>query len=92
MNVPVDVLANFNTVGGIKPTYVRLEDEQHQLHTHKIEDIIYTKDEKYAGIAALVFGCNIIIDNCKTLIKLRYQIESHTWVMVGDATRKEMQR
>lgn len=84
MNVPVDVVATFNTIGGVKPTYVRLEDEQHRLHTHKIEDILYTKDEKYAGISALLFCCNIMNDNCKQMIKLRYQINSHTWMLVNN--------
>ena len=83
MNVPVDVLATFNTIGGVKPTYVRLEDREHQLHTHKIEDIIYIKDERYAGITALLFCCNIAIGDCKQMIKLRYQVDSHTWVLVN---------
>ncbi len=85
MNVPVDVLATFNTIGAIKPTYVRLEDKEHMLHTHKIEDILYTKEEKYAGIAAMIFCCNIRSDDCKKMIKLRYQIETHTWVLVSSS-------
>lgn len=83
MNVPVDVLATFNTIGKIRPTYVRLEDREHMLHTHKIEDVLYTKEEKYAGIAAMLFCCNIEQNDCKQMIKLRYQIESHTWVLVS---------
>ncbi len=82
MNMPVDVMATFNTVGGIKPNFVRLEDKEHKVHTHKIENILYTKDEKYAGIPTLVFCCNIMIDNCLKMIKLRYQIDSHTWVLL----------
>ena len=47
--VAVDANATFNPLGEIKPMYVRLEDEEHQLHTYKIQSISNVKEEKYAG-------------------------------------------
>lgn len=55
--LPVDVNATFNTIGDIKPIYIRLEDGQHQLHTYKISGIEYSKDDKRAGINTIIFVC-----------------------------------
>ena len=45
MNVTIDANATFNPLGEIKPLYVRLEDENHELHTYKIESIEQVKEE-----------------------------------------------
>ena len=58
-HMPVDVIATFNVQGKIKPNYIRLEDENHALQTYKIESIVFSREENYAGISTLVFGCNI---------------------------------
>jgi hypothetical protein len=48
--IPVDVNATFNTIGNIKPVYVRIENEHHELHTYKIQTIEFYKEENKAGI------------------------------------------
>lgn len=48
MNISIDANATFNPLGDIKPIYVRIEDESHELHTYKIEEVKRTKDEKFA--------------------------------------------
>lgn len=83
MNVPVDVIATFNTFGKIKPNYIRLEDEQHQLQTYKIETIDQIKEERYAGMAMLLFFCSVAVDDLLQVIKLRYCINTHKWMLVG---------
>ena len=55
LHMPVDVIATFNVQGKIKPNYIRLEDENHLLHTYKIENIIFSKEEKYGGIPVYTF-------------------------------------
>lgn len=82
MNMPVDVIATFNTCGKIKPNYVRLEDNDHMLHTYKIVDIEYDKEEKYAGTSTLLYCCNIQVNNCLQQIKIKYHIATHQWVLV----------
>ena len=44
MRIPIDVIATFNTLGKIKPNYIRLEDEEHQLRTFRVEQVEYTTD------------------------------------------------
>ncbi len=81
-HMPVDVIATFNVQGRIKPNYIRLEDENHVLQTYKIENIVFSKEENFAGIPALVFCCNIQIEDCLRTIQVKYHIKTHQWVLV----------
>ena len=81
-HMPVDVIATFNVQGKIKPNYIRLEDDSHALQTYKIENIVYSKEEKYAGVSTLVFCCNIKPGNTMQMINIKYHIKTHQWVIV----------
>ncbi len=83
MTINIDVNATFNPVGDIKPVYVRLEDENHELHTYKIQSINQTKDEKYSGINARVFYCSILESEIAKEIVIRYHFQSHKWTLIG---------
>ena len=83
MNMPVDVVATFNTQGKIRPDYIRLEDEEHSLHTYKIKNIEYTKEETLAGIHSILFVCYISIQEIHQQIKLKYIIDTHKWMFVN---------
>ena len=80
--LPVDVNATFNTVGGIKPIYIRLEDDGHKLHTYKISGIEYTKEDKKGGINTIIFVCYIEDEGIKKQLKLSYNLSSHKWVLL----------
>ena len=88
-HMPVDVVATFNVQGKIKPNYIRLEDEAHSLQTYKIESILFSREEKYAGIPVLLFCCNIIRNDCTQMIKIKYHIKTHQWVLVNEGTPRE---
>lgn len=83
-HMPVDVVATFNVQGKIKPNYIRLEDANHALQTYKIENIVYNKEENFAGIPVLVFGCNIRLGDCMQMINIKYHIKTHQWVLVQE--------
>lgn len=83
MHIPVDVIATFNVQGKIKPNYIRLEDEDHTLRTYKIENIVYSKEEKYSGIPVLLFCCSIVRGDCLQMINIKYHIKTHQWVLVN---------
>lgn len=85
--MPVDVIATFNVQGNIKPNYIRLEDESHILQTYKIENIVYTKEEKYAGVPVLLYCCNIRMGNCLQMINIKFHIKTHQWVLVNEVTK-----
>lgn len=81
---PVDVIATFNVEGKIKPNYIRLEDEEHNLRTFKIEEVVFCREEKYAGVPVLLFCCNIACGDCLQIINIKYHIKTHQWIMVND--------
>lgn len=84
LHIPVDVIATFNVQGKIKPNFIRLEDEYHVLQTYKIENIIFSREEKYAGIPVILFCCSIMRDGCMQVIQIKYHVRTHQWVLVSD--------
>jgi hypothetical protein len=80
--LPIDIIATFNVLGDIKPNYVRLEDDNHALHTYKIEGIEYRKEDKRAGNTSLIFVCNIEVEGIKRQLELSYNLSSHKWVLL----------
>ena len=89
--MPVDVIATFNVQGKIKPNYIRLEDENRTLQTYKIESILFSKEEKYAGVPVLVFCCNIAQGSCLQRINIKYHIKTHQWVLAKEADMESCQ-
>ena len=83
MNIPLDAIAAFNTVGGIKPAYIRMEDEAHRFYIYKIVNIEFIKDENYSGVKSLLFVCNVDMGDCMKCIKIRYLIDTHKWLLVS---------
>jgi hypothetical protein len=82
MNIAIDVIAAFNTIGEIKPLYVRLEDENHKLIDHKLS-VLYSKAERYSGIETIAFKCTYTdYDLTVKEITIKYHIAAHKWVMV----------
>lgn len=81
-HIPIDVIATFNTLGKIKPNYIRIEDDTHALQTLKVESIASSKEEKYGGMTAEVFDCNVRIQDCMKLIRIKYHVMTHQWVLI----------
>ncbi len=81
-HMPVDVIATFNVQGKIKPNFIRLEDESHMLYTYKIESIVFSREENYAGMQAILFCCNIMRGECLQIVNIKYHIKTHQWILV----------
>lgn len=77
MNIPVDVIAIFDRDGTIKPNYIRLEDEDHTIATHKITSAI-VNETCFAGIHSMDFMCQL--EN-ERILNLSYILDRHIWVM-----------
>lgn len=82
MNRKVEVLAAFNLVGEVKPVYIRMEDDEHLLHTYKIEHVRNIKKENLLGMESILFVCEILVRDCLVEIKLRHYGSSHKWMRV----------
>ncbi len=79
INLPIDAIATFNTIGDIRPLYFRIEDENRSLNTFQIQEILYQKSEKLAGIPTITFVCNVIMKNQKTLCELKFNLLTKRW-------------
>lgn len=88
LHMPVDVNATFNVQGKIKPIYIRLEDEEHVLQTYKIENIVYSREENFAGVPTLIYCCNIRVGDCMQMINIKYHVKTHQWVLIPDKENK----
>ncbi len=77
MNIPVDIIAYFHKDGTIKPNYIRLEDEDHTVVTHKITNTLLN-ETCFAGIHSMDFQCQL--ENERTL-NLSFLLDRHIWVM-----------
>ncbi|MBE5967442.1 MAG: hypothetical protein E7255_10870 [Lachnospiraceae bacterium] len=82
-NKTVDVIVTFNKAGKIKPNYIRLEDDDQLMHTYKIYNPRFDREEKFAGTAALLFSCYIINNGCKQMIKIKYHANTYQWILVS---------
>ncbi len=80
-NVPIQLDSVFSTQGAVTPRWFRYEDEEHQIHTVKIERIISEKEIQYVGIRMLQYICVASIAEQERLFELRYHISTHKWTL-----------
>ena len=73
------VIAVFNVNGKIKPLYFQYTDLYGDIQNIKIESILSSKDEQYAGLPIIVYFCNAVIQDKKVQCLLRYHITEHHW-------------
>lgn len=73
------VIAAFSANGMIKPLYFQYIDLYGDIHKIKIESILSSKDEQYAGYPIIIYFCNAVIQDKKVKCLLRYRIIEHHW-------------
>ena len=81
-NLPIQLLAVCDADGQIRPLRFRLEDEEHQLQTVAIHQVISVREVQYVGIGALIFLCRARLGRRDRLFELRYTISTHRWVLM----------
>jgi hypothetical protein len=82
-NKPIEAISKFNSLGEITPLKIRLENDDQSIITSAINSIIYIKDNNYAGINTIDYGCKICIDDREQLLELRYHVSTHKWTIRG---------
>ena len=78
---PIDVISVCSASGDIRPLRFRMEDEDHQLLSVDVEEIVGSKEIQYAGIEAHVFLCWVTVKKKRWLVELKYTIRSHSWCL-----------
>ncbi len=81
-NMPIHVNATFNPLGKIRPDFIWVEDEEEMMHLYKIKDIEYNREEKLAGVPAILFVCHIQVGDHLQQIKIRYHVNTHQWILM----------
>lgn len=78
-NTPIDVICMIDKTGKLTPIKFRLEKENGSITTVKINEVVYHKENKYAGYTTFDYGCKVTIDEIDQLIELRYFVVEHVW-------------
>lgn len=73
------VIAVFQPSGKIKPLYFQYKDLYGDEHNIKIDTILSSKEENYAGLSTIVYTCTALISNRKVECTLRYRVTEHYW-------------
>jgi hypothetical protein len=76
------VIAAFNPNGKIKPLYFQYNDLYGDGNNIKIESILSSKEDHYAGLPIIVYSCMAIIQNKRLQCVLRYHITEHYWELL----------
>ena len=78
---PIDVICVCSASGEIRPLRFRMEDEEHQLLTVDVDEVVGSKEIQYAGIEAHIFLCWVTVRAKRWLVELKYTIRSHSWCL-----------
>lgn len=78
-NTPIDVICMIDKTGKITPIKVRIENDDSSILVAKINEVVYSKENHYAGITTFDYGCKVSIDELEQLIELRYNVLDHVW-------------
>ncbi|MDF2589913.1 MAG: hypothetical protein K0S41_3754 [Anaerocolumna sp.] len=76
------VIAVFNSNGKIKPLFFQYKDIYGDDHNIKIDNIISSKEEHYAGLPCIIYSCTAIIQNKRLQCTLRYHVAQHYWELL----------
>ena len=73
VNIPIDMVAGFNTSGKIIPMQFKLN---HKRIT--VEKVLKTYDEKLVGNLRKTFVC---MHNQKDIYELKYEVDNNKWYL-----------
>ena len=80
-NVQIEMISVCGVDGSLTPLRFRLEDEEHQLRTVAIRQVVCCNRIQYAGVDAIQYLCKAEVRGRETLFELRYAIRSHSWCL-----------
>lgn len=75
---PIDAIVTFSK--GKKPMPYKFRYEENgELQTVKIDNIVDIQEQKIAGISSLVYLCQSVINNVEKRYELKYVIKECRW-------------
>jgi hypothetical protein len=73
------VIAVFQPNGKIKPLYFQYKDLYGDDHNIKIDSILSSKEEHFAGLPTIIYSCIAVIENRRLECILRFRVTEHYW-------------
>ena len=80
-NVQIEMISVCGVGGRLTPLRFRLEDEEHQLCTVAIRQVVCSNHIQYAGVDAIQYLCKAEVQGREKLFERRYTVRSHSWSM-----------
>ena len=84
VNIPIQVMDLTYMDGRVTPCWLRLDAEDHQIQTIRVEKTVCRSDKNFAGILEKQFICLVSAgeEDCFRSIELRYNLETQRWRIV----------
>ena len=79
LNIPIQLVSACSTLGQITPLWFRYENEEHQIVTVKIQQVVSSMEEKHCGMDYISYVCWAQTEQQRRLIELRYRLSTHKW-------------
>ncbi|MDO4478770.1 MAG: hypothetical protein Q4B73_07015 [Lachnospiraceae bacterium] len=89
-HIPIQIISVCSTKGDMTPLRFRFEDDRHELHTVTISRILSTKATAYGGVHCLQFTCLAPVGDRERQLTLRYNVLSHTWVLLSAEAERHL--
>ncbi len=77
----IDVIVKFKKANKPVPLKFSIQEAGEMPRIIKVEKVLYTSEEKLAGIRSYVYRCQSTIDGEEKLFELKYYIQDCRWVL-----------
>ncbi len=81
LNQKVSVLVYSDKEGNMKPLRIKLDDENMETQTIKIESSILVDTIKLCGERYHLYKCQAVIRGCMKIFELRYNMDKIEWIL-----------
>lgn len=78
---PIAIVCWFDRFGNPNPIKFRIEEEDSEQATIKIDRILQRAKEKLAGNHMIVFQCESFINGVQKIYELKYELSTCKWIL-----------
>lgn len=79
VNKPIEMVAAFNTDGGIAPIRFRVFDEEGSFTVCTINRVLRVNVQKIGKAESIYFSCNTVINSISKNVEIKYDKDTFKW-------------
>lgn len=79
VNIPIQLFCVVSTLGDLTPVRFRYENEEHEIITVNITDVLNCKETKLSGVHEFVYTCTAPMEDVERMFNLKYNVNRHKW-------------